>query len=177
MSWRFGVEEAARAGAAEFALFAVMAGFTGALTQRVRNLRPVWAASLIVLVVIPLCLHSVEWLAHTALGSVAKGRGVALSLAMTVVAELFNWYVMRQGAMLAGREGAPFVADVKRIPALIGGFLCGVAGASLVRKSIRQIADERQAHEVDTFLDLLIDHGRALRWTTLIANHNPDRFG
>jgi len=129
VSWRFGVEEAARAGAAEFALFAVMAGFTGALTQRVRNLRPVWAASLIVLVVIPLCLHSVEWLAHTALGSVAKGRGVALSLAMTVVAELFNWYVMRQGAMLAGREGAPFVADVKRIPALIGGFLCWVAGA------------------------------------------------
>lgn len=46
---------------------------------------------------------------------------------------------------------------------------------SLVGKSIRQIADERQAHEVDTFLDLIIDHGRALRWTTLIANHNPER--
>jgi N-acyl-D-aspartate/D-glutamate deacylase len=47
--------------------------------------------------------------------------------------------------------------------------------ASLVGKSIRQIADERHAHEVDTFLDLIIDHGKALRWTTLIANHNPVR--
>ena len=47
---------------------------------------------------------------------------------------------------------------------------------SLVGKSIRQIADERKTHEVDTFLDLIIDHGKALRWTTLIANHNPARI-
>lgn len=52
----------------------------------------------------------------------------------------------------------------------------GCPDASLVGKSIRQIADERQAHEVDTFLDLIIDHGKALRWTTLIANHNPVRI-
>lgn len=47
---------------------------------------------------------------------------------------------------------------------------------SLIGKSIRQIADERKDHEVNTFLDLIIDHGKALRWSTLIGNHNPARL-
>ncbi|APW43023.1 N-acyl-D-amino-acid deacylase family protein [Rhodoferax saidenbachensis] len=47
--------------------------------------------------------------------------------------------------------------------------------ASLVGKTIRQIAQERNDHEVNVFLDLLIDHGKALRWSTLIGNHNPAR--
>ncbi len=46
---------------------------------------------------------------------------------------------------------------------------------AFVGKTIRQIADERGAHEVDTFLDLVIDHGPKLRWSTLIGNHNPKR--
>lgn len=46
---------------------------------------------------------------------------------------------------------------------------------ALVGKTIRQIADERGAHEVDTFLDLVIDYGPKLRWSTLIGNHNPKR--
>ncbi len=51
----------------------------------------------------------------------------------------------------------------------------GCPDATLVGKTIRQIADERGAHEVDTFLDLVIDHGPKLRWSTLIGNHNPAR--
>lgn len=51
----------------------------------------------------------------------------------------------------------------------------GCPDASVVGKSIRQIAQERGAHEVDTFLDLVIEHGRSLRWSTLIANHHPAR--
>ncbi len=46
---------------------------------------------------------------------------------------------------------------------------------AFVGKTIRQIADERGAHEVDTFLDLVIDFGPKLRWSTLIGNHNPKR--
>ncbi len=46
---------------------------------------------------------------------------------------------------------------------------------AFVGKTIRQIADERGAHEVDTFLDLVIDYGPKLRWSTLIGNHNPKR--
>ena len=46
---------------------------------------------------------------------------------------------------------------------------------AFVGKTIRQIAEERGAHEVDTFLDLVIDYGPKLRWSTLIGNHNPKR--
>lgn len=51
----------------------------------------------------------------------------------------------------------------------------GCPDPALVGKTIRQIADERGDHEVHTFLDLVIDYGRELRWSTLIANHNPQR--
>ncbi len=43
--------------------------------------------------------------------------------------------------------------------------------ASVIGKSIADVASERGTHEVDTFLDLLIDYGRKLRWRTVIANH------
>ena len=42
---------------------------------------------------------------------------------------------------------------------------------TVVGKSVAEVAKERNDHEVDTFLDLIIDHGRNLRWRTVIANH------
>jgi N-acyl-D-aspartate/D-glutamate deacylase len=47
---------------------------------------------------------------------------------------------------------------------------------SLVGKTIAQVARERGDHEVNVFLDLVIEHSRALRWSTTIANHNPKRI-
>ena len=45
--------------------------------------------------------------------------------------------------------------------------------ASLVGKSFGAVADARGIHPVDAFLDLVVEHGRKLRWRTLIANHRP----
>ncbi|MDO5691325.1 MAG: N-acyl-D-glutamate amidohydrolase [Pseudomonadota bacterium] len=44
-----------------------------------------------------------------------------------------------------------------------------------VGKTIRVIADERGEDEAGVFLDLLIEHGSQLRWSTVIGNHNPAR--
>ena len=49
--------------------------------------------------------------------------------------------------------------------------------ASLVGKSFGQIADERKAHPVDTFLDLVVQYGKKIRWKTLIANHRTSEIG
>jgi len=46
--------------------------------------------------------------------------------------------------------------------------------ASLVGKSFAQVARERGQDVVDTFLDLVASHGKALRWYTVMAN---DRRG
>ncbi|NYG58959.1 N-acyl-D-glutamate deacylase [Nocardioides daedukensis] len=42
--------------------------------------------------------------------------------------------------------------------------------ASLVGKSVGDVARSRGIHPVDCFLDMVVEHGRAFRWTTVIAN-------
>lgn len=47
--------------------------------------------------------------------------------------------------------------------------------ASIVGKSFGQVGRERGGlHPVDAFLDLVLEHGRALRWRTTISNHRPE---
>lgn len=46
---------------------------------------------------------------------------------------------------------------------------------SVIGKSFGQIGIERGGiHPVDAFLDLVLEHGTALRWYTTISNHRPD---
>jgi N-acyl-D-aspartate/D-glutamate deacylase len=45
--------------------------------------------------------------------------------------------------------------------------------ASLIGKTFGQIGLDRGLHPVDAFLDLVLEHGRALRWRTVISNHRP----
>jgi len=42
---------------------------------------------------------------------------------------------------------------------------------SLVGRSVASIAAERDQHVVDTFLDLVMEHGQAMRWHTTVGNH------
>lgn len=44
---------------------------------------------------------------------------------------------------------------------------------SVVGKTFGQIGLDRGLHPVDAFLDLVLEHGRALRWRTVISNHRP----
>ncbi|OJZ67998.1 hypothetical protein BRW65_25530 [Mycobacterium paraffinicum] len=45
---------------------------------------------------------------------------------------------------------------------------------SLIGKSFGAIADERELHPLDAFLDVLVENGeRNVRWTTIVANHRP----
>jgi N-acyl-D-glutamate deacylase len=42
---------------------------------------------------------------------------------------------------------------------------------TVVGRSFGDVAEERGIHPVDCFLDLVVEHGRRLRWHTTIANH------
>ncbi len=46
--------------------------------------------------------------------------------------------------------------------------------ASLVGRHIGEVARERGVHPVDCYLDLVVEHGRGLRWKTNIANTRPE---
>ncbi|MGB1224371.1 MAG: N-acyl-D-amino-acid deacylase family protein [Mycobacterium sp.] len=46
---------------------------------------------------------------------------------------------------------------------------------SLIGKSFGQVGRDRGGvHPVDAFLDLVLEHGSALRWRTTISNHRPE---
>jgi N-acyl-D-aspartate/D-glutamate deacylase len=46
---------------------------------------------------------------------------------------------------------------------------------AVIGKSFGQVgADRGGLHPVDAFLDLVLEHGRALRWRTTISNHRPE---
>jgi N-acyl-D-aspartate/D-glutamate deacylase len=47
--------------------------------------------------------------------------------------------------------------------------------ASVIGKSFGQVGQDRGGlHPVDAFLDLVLEHGRDLRWRTTISNHRPE---
>jgi N-acyl-D-aspartate/D-glutamate deacylase len=47
--------------------------------------------------------------------------------------------------------------------------------ASVIGKSFGEVGQDRgRLHPVDAFLDLVLEHGRALRWRTTISNHRPE---
>jgi N-acyl-D-aspartate/D-glutamate deacylase len=47
--------------------------------------------------------------------------------------------------------------------------------ASVIGKSFGEVGKDRGGlHPVDAFLDLVLEHGRALRWRTTISNHRPE---
>ncbi|WP_193048072.1 N-acyl-D-amino-acid deacylase family protein [Mycolicibacterium baixiangningiae] len=52
--------------------------------------------------------------------------------------------------------------------------IVGCPDGSIVGKSFGQVGVERGLHPVDAFLDLVLEHGRELRWRTTISNHRPD---
>ncbi|MHA3021449.1 N-acyl-D-amino-acid deacylase family protein [Mycobacterium sp. BMJ-28] len=45
---------------------------------------------------------------------------------------------------------------------------------SVIGRSFGEVATDRGVHPVDAFLDLVLEHGRALRWRTTISNHRPE---
>jgi N-acyl-D-aspartate/D-glutamate deacylase len=54
--------------------------------------------------------------------------------------------------------------------------IVGCPDASVVGKSVGQVARERGVHVVDAFIDLVVEHGKALRWHTTIANDRNDKL-
>jgi N-acyl-D-aspartate/D-glutamate deacylase len=55
-------------------------------------------------------------------------------------------------------------------------FIVACPDASVVGKSFGEVAEARGIHAVDAFLDLVVEHGKKLRWRTTIANDRPDEI-
>ena len=111
-------------------------GLSGAVVQSFRKAQPVWAANLIVSIMLPAFSHTVEFITHYAQeryffdifaaseNSVARQRAFAISVLFSVISALFNLFAMKHGVLLvgAGDETKSFIDDIKRMPRMVGEF-------------------------------------------------------
>ena len=55
-------------------------------------------------------------------------------------------------------------------------FVIKAPDPSLIGKSFLEIAEERNQHPVDTFLDLVVEMDKEILWETTIGNHDPSNY-
>ena len=107
----------------EFFYRSCPAGFCGAVTQSLRRVEPAWKGVFAGLVVLPAAQHTLEFVVHSWRGTPHVRSSVLVSVFFTGLSTLFHLYAMRRGALLVEHGAAPLGEDLKRIPALLAGFL------------------------------------------------------
>jgi hypothetical protein len=132
---------------AETAFRAFTSGFWGAFTQAVRLMEPAWLGVVLVVFVAPVVVQTLNLLFHMANGTPNLKHGFLVSCAVTALASLFNWYAMRQGTFVTGREGGSLWQDVKRLPVVIFGFVAAGPVALWRWRIGRRSAQKEAAHD------------------------------
>ncbi len=113
----------------EAALYATVAGFFGAIVQAFRKTRPVWAAAMILMVLLPVVDHALEYVLHYANGTKKLAAGMAASISLSTLSAAFNLFAMRRGALIVGEESAPLIDDLRRAPRVVFDFFMAIPRA------------------------------------------------
>jgi hypothetical protein len=96
----------------------VTSGFYGAITEAFREAEPPWAAAATVMVLLPLANHSIELFVHWMRGTQKLLSSILASMILTAFSTLFNFYVMRRGALIVGSGRGSLRTDLLRLPRL-----------------------------------------------------------
>jgi hypothetical protein len=112
-----------RSMAVEFVFRTCASGLLGSLTERCAraSLPRTWSAASVVL--ISATGHVAELVVHWHAGTPRLGASVATSIAFTVIATMFNLFVMRRGTLTTGATGRPLLEDLRRLPRLFLEFI------------------------------------------------------
>ena len=118
---------------AESVFCAATAGFYGGIVQFLRDAEPEWLTMLFLTTVLPAAFQVLEYALHRMRGTPHLRLAEIVSLVVSAISALFNYYAMRRGALLVGGEGGSFGSDLKSLPRLLLGFL-----AALPRRIVRR---------------------------------------
>ncbi|HLJ89729.1 MAG TPA: hypothetical protein VKZ53_23160 [Candidatus Angelobacter sp.] len=121
-SVRHGLKLALAGTLVEAAFNAFGAGVYGTFLQGIRKATPAWLAVLVGTCLLPAAFQILEFLFHLAIGTYVLRRGIAASIAMSILSAMFNMYAMRRGILLVGAEGKPFRQDLAKWPVILRDF-------------------------------------------------------
>ncbi len=159
---------------AEFAYRSVTAGFYGALTQAFRKARPIWTANVAVMILLPFVSHSLELCIHLARGTPKLVSSIIVSVCFTAISTVFNLYAMRRGALIVGEGACSMTDDLRRVPALIAGFLaCGPIAA--YRWLMRSPASSRTISTGLLLIPFCIFGARSVKAAEISQTSSPDK--
>ena len=122
-----GWKQAAFAVLIEAIFRAITIGFYGALLQAIRNLQPAWLSALSVTLVLPVVSQWLDYLIQSFWHTPNLILGTWISLVVSAVSVLFDWYTMRRGALLVGQEATSFRSDLQQLPAIYLGLVAAAA--------------------------------------------------
>ena len=131
---------------------AFTAGFYGAIVQLLRNAEPEWLTILFLTTVLPSVFQVLEYGMHWLRGTPHLRLAEIISIVVSAVSALFNFYAMRRGTLLVGGEGGSFGSDLSRLPRLLLGFLAELprrAGRHLKPSAKKRIAQPAVPEIVD----------------------------
>jgi hypothetical protein len=121
--------EVSLAALATESLFCILtAGFYGAFVQTLRDAEPQWLTLIFLTLIVPAFFQVFEYLLHWLRGTPHLRIVELVSLTMSALSALFNWYAMRRGTLLVGGEGDRFGKDLRRLPRLLFNFLIAAPG-------------------------------------------------
>ena len=129
-----GLDGAAGAMLAEACYRALTSGFYSALTQAFRFARPVWVASVVPMILIPVISDGLEFAVHGLRGTQRLGATVIASVIFTATVTLFELFAMRQGVLVMGYDSRPLEEDLKKVPKILADFL--KEGTQLLRSAV-----------------------------------------
>jgi hypothetical protein len=101
----------------------ITAGFYGAIVQTLRDAEPEWLTLCFLVVVVPAVFQALEFVMHYLRGTPHLRTAELVSISVSGISALFNWYAMRRGVLLVGGEGATFGSDIRRLPYLLFKFV------------------------------------------------------
>ena len=123
MNLSAGLMAAVAAMGVEFFFRFLTAGFYGALTQAFRRVQPERAATIAVMIALPLIGHSLEFGVHWTRGTPRLGESLAASVLLTAVSTAFNLFAMRRGVLIVGEGSRSLVNDLLTMPTVMAAFL------------------------------------------------------
>lgn len=107
----------------EAAFYACVAGFYGALLEAFRLARPVWAATLTVMVLLPTLNHTLEFALHWFSGTPQLKTALLASVLVSLCSACFNLFAMRRGVLLVGADRRSLLSDLRLLPNVVAEFL------------------------------------------------------